>query len=249
MAFASFCPEVWAHYFNLPDRAFPTLWSLTHWLSMGEIMRLLSVFLLLFISASASAEAPKISSVINLYGVTFQYGAPPWISKGENLLKEVKPYRQQRGNDFVFELIPAAESFDSWKTLFAINAGRINRVIPAKMWKDYNLTTFKSVCWGFKEKILSMDDNTALVQITCPRVVGKPLMKGYEGGVGEIGIFAFMVVGNVLINHHLEWRGHGFDPDDKASWPATQEQIDKGIKLMQSVKAMKGNMVVSFDPS
>lgn len=208
-------------------------------------MKLMFCALVLLVSMTAAADDKKISSVVNLYGVTFQYGAPPWVVGAPNPLSAVNPYRNQQGNNFVLEFIPADEEFDSWKTMFAVSAMRNNRTIPVDPWIDYSLATLKRVCKGYRDKVLHRTDKVALVQMSCPRVVGAP-MKGYEGGMGEIGIFAFLVQGEVLINHHIEWRGKAFDPDDEATWPVAQDQIDIAIGIMREAKAIKEDSVVGF---
>ena len=209
-------------------------------------MRLISIFLVVIFSVGVFAEEKKISSVVNLYGVIFQYGIPPWVGKTDNPLAEFKPYRSQKGNDFILEFIPADETFEDWNTMFAVSATRNNRTVPVNIWKDYVLSTLKSACMGYKENTLVMKGHVALAQITCPRVKGAP-MKGYEGGKGEIAVFAFLIHDNVLINHYIEWRGKAFDADDQTTWPVTQEEIEKAIETLKSAKAFNDKFVVRFD--
>ncbi len=209
-------------------------------------MRIFLAFALLVFSAAGFAEEKKITSVVNLYGVTFQYGIAPWVDTTKNPLEQVKPYRHQQGNDFILEFIPADETFEDWKTIFAISATRNNRTVPVGLWKDYSLEGLRKHCERYEEKTLVESETVALVQVFCPKVVGAPI-KGYGGRMGEIGLFAFMVHDKILINHHIEWRGHSFNTKYPNKWPVQQGEIDKAIELLKSAKAFTPQLVVSFD--
>ncbi|UTW59591.1 hypothetical protein KFE96_04590 [Kordiimonas sp. SCSIO 12603] len=209
-------------------------------------MRLFFVLLLVIISNHVLADEKKISSVINLYGVTFQHGTPPWITDVENPFLEVRPFRNQKGRNFVFELIPRDESFKNWKSIFAVSALKNNRPIAAKIWSDYSLQALRDACQSYSEEVLLMEKNIALIKVYCPKVVGVP-MPGYEGDVGEIGVFAFLVMDNVLINHHIEWRGSAFDTSNPETWPISVEGIEKGLTELKKAKAISSAGMLGFD--
>jgi len=209
-------------------------------------MRILLILLIFSVSnLSAADDVSKATSVVNLYGVVFTYGVPPWVTPGDDMLEQMKPFRDQKGRSFVLEFIPADEEFDSWKTMFAVSAYRHNQTAPVQGWRDWSLDTLKNVCSGYRENTLFLEGPVALVQVICPRVVGAP-MKGYEGGMGEVGVFAFMVHGNVLINHHIEWRGKAFDADNEATWPVSRTEIDKALKVLKQASAFNEKTIIKF---
>lgn len=198
-----------------------------------------------FLTSDVNVDRPEATSVINLYDVTFTYGVPPWVSGTANILKEVKPYRSQKGDDFIYELIPADESFENWSTLFAVSAMRNNRSVPVTTWRDYGLDLMRTSCQGYRELTYLVNENVALLQVFCPRVKGMP-MKGYEGGMGEIGLFAFIVHDTILIKHYVEWRGQAFDIDNPLEWPVEQSEIDKVLTSMKLVTATTPKLTIKL---
>ena len=209
-------------------------------------MRWLGFLILIAISTLANAEESKVKSVVNLYGVTFTYGAPPWVTPGDDLLGQIKPFRDQKGPSFLLELIPSDQEFESWTDMFSVTAFRNNGPVPVSKWQMVSLNSLKQVCRGYKEETLLSANNVSLVKVYCPRVVAAVPMKGYEGGVGQVAVFAFMANGNVLINHRMEWRGPAFEISNPESWPTSQDEIDRSLSILKQAEAIGVNGIVSF---
>lgn len=208
-------------------------------------MRAFMFFLTCLIAFGASAQEQKASSVVNLYGVTFSYGIPPWVTPGENMLQQVKPFRDQKGPSFLMEFIPSDEEFESWNNMFAISAFRNNTPVPMTIWQQVSLDTLRKVCVGYSETPLVQEEKVALVQVVCPRIAGVPL-QGYDGDVGQVAVFAFLMHGGVLINHRMEWRGEAFDGDDRATWPVEPSELETVAQSFRGAKAFKDGETVSF---
>lgn len=211
-----------------------------------------SIIFLVLMTVSSFSYAKKetdkpqsITSVINLYGVAFSYGSPPWIEVAINIAKESKFYKNQQGRDFIYEAIPSDETFENWKTMYAVKARKARQNVTLTAWEDSNINVFKKACQDVKIKYLVMDVNVSFAQIICPKVVNFNL-HGYENGVGEVGLFAFLKHDNVFISHYIEWRGDAFDAHDRESWPVDEEQLNKAIANLKKASTFKDGKVVSF---
>lgn len=212
----------------------------------GGNMRFILVFTLYFLTTAAISQDQRASSVVNLYGVTFKYGIPPWVTPGNDMLKQMKPFRDQKGPSFLLEFIPADQEFENWTEMFSVSAFRNNQPAPVEMWRQVSLATLAKVCSGYDEQTLLTGEKVVLVKVICPRVTAVAPIEGFSGGVGQVAVFAFMVSGNVLINHRMEWRGSAFDAGNKSSWPATGEEIDEALSILKQATAMNGQTLVQF---
>lgn len=208
-------------------------------------MRIFVTLVVFLIASATNAQEQKVSSVINLYGVTFTYGIPPWVTPGDTMLDQVKTFRDQKGPSFLIEFIPSDEEFESWNKMFAISAYRNTAPVPIDLWQNVSLDTLRKVCQGYKETVLVKQEKVALVQVVCPRIAGVPL-KGYEGDIGQVAVFAFLMNGSVLINHRMEWRGAAFDGEDESSWPVEVSEVEAVAQALQGAKATGGAGVIAF---
>lgn len=195
------------------------------------MIRHILVFLFfLAVSPLAYSEEPpqKITSDINLYGVAFSYAAPPWVKNTEDILKGSKHYKNQKGPNFIRESIPADQTFETWKTMYAVRAYHSKKNMSLSTWENQTLNIFKITCLGYYFDYLEVHSNVSLIKVICPKNTGST-KNGYSKNTGEISLFAFLKNGNVLISHYIEWRGKSFHINDQKSWPVDKKQLDKAI--------------------
>lgn len=197
----------------------------------------LKILILLFtVLVSQTFAAEKISEqMTNLYGKTFSYSIPPWSSGDmDKIMDESKFSRQQQGPMFMLEAVPAAESFESWKTIFSIRAAQSSK-IPLQQWVNMSLKSFMDYCESPEFVTLKEDKKSQTIKVVCPKVIGLSLF-GYDEGVGEIGVFRFLKDDDVLVSHYIEWRGRAFDKTDEKTWPVSQDKIQDGIAIIERSK-------------
>lgn len=206
----------------------------------------------LLASVSAHAESDKkainITSGINLYGVTFQHGSPPWLKRvtdDQEILKASKFFKDQKGPKFIYEAIPADETFEAWKTIYVVKALKNIQKMPLSKWEFSNLTIFRQVCPDVQIEYLVMGAKVSLVQVVCQKILNYS-QDGYDKGMGEVGLFVFMKQDDVLISHYTEWRGEAFTYRDRKSWPVTEGQLQEGIVNMKKAKAIGQKSIVTF---
>jgi|GEM_PF-4172322 len=189
-------------------------------------------------------ETAKGTSVVNLYGISFSFGMAPWVSHPKKAMTESEYFRSNKGNQFMLEAIPKGQTFEKWKTLYAVSAIKIGRKIPLKTWEDVTLNNFKKTCTDGEFKELVRKEAVSLYQVVCPKISG-PKKMGYKKKMGEVGVFAFFVVDGVLISHYIEWRGKSFSMDNPKKWPVSQSELAKVTNLIKGAVATKGGLQVS----
>src|SRR3989339_2054847 len=65
----------------------------------------------------------KVSLVINIFDAIVTYPSPSW-QRSINIQNEHEFYRDQQGSQFIFEMIPKGEAFETWSKMLVISGVR-----------------------------------------------------------------------------------------------------------------------------
>jgi hypothetical protein len=215
----------------------------------GTYLGVLASFLLLFFASSialAATQYPvdKLKSVIPLYGKVLHFPVPSWIDGSAASIQELmksKLFRKQLKDQFIFEQVQSHETFAHWTQLYAVFAFLVRNDSMNLDWLvTSSIEPFTMACGKDNLKIKTIDstENAKTIQVFCMNSPFAPKDSGYGSGIGEIGLFHFLVKGDLLVKVYQEWRGKQYTMSDTFSWPvkpATIKEMQRRFKTIHLI--------------
>ncbi|HID68416.1 MAG TPA: hypothetical protein EYP31_09230 [Roseibacterium sp.] len=182
----------------------------------------LGILYCLFASNMAVAQNETPTFVINLFGLTATYEAPPWV-QSKIALDEVEIFRQEgvSGNGtrvFITEYIPQGESIEAWTELYAIHAETpLSGSVDSYMVGMFE--GFQSACDGaLLQTSNTTAENVSLGVIFCPIYLSDP-------STGEVAFVHLQMVRDILVRNYYHRRVPAFDPNVET--PLSLQEIQR----------------------
>lgn len=185
---------------------------------------LLTFFLLQMQTTILASKESSIVQVINLYGQTLKFPAPNWVPNNhpKGGIKLSKLNKIQKGNLFLFEMVPMSEDFQNWKTFYGVAAQRDGRMDVQSMEKQV-VASYAKACTKLDVEHVQIAKQGTLILLYC-------LSYKSNNRVGELGVFRIIKSGDVTVRVFHEWRGAAFVREDKESWPVEWSSVSKVVK-------------------
>ena len=164
-------------------------------------------------------------SPIDLFGETLVFFLPDWTEgkSVEETLAASKVERQQSGDVFRIEMIPADQEFSDWSDFQAILAQRGAVSVAAELNTIESL--YRQGCDPARTLVVRSDrmenpptDGTGFATVFCGAYAADP-------SKGEIGVFRVVRQGDVTARVYREWKGDAFDLDDRDSFPVSMDRV------------------------
>lgn len=188
--------------------------------------------------AQTNFDPRKIKQVINIFDATVSYPAPSW-QRSINVQNEHEFYRDQKGNQFLFEMIPKGEAFTAWSKMLVV-AG-LQQPAGANMdlglFAKKQLVPFVRICdrESFSVQKLTSTRDVLTYIVYCTDSPGGPTNIGYGPGVGELALITFRKAGRTFIKVVHEWRGPRYTGADRNSWPVKYDTLMDMIGRFQKI--------------
>ncbi|MFT6658830.1 MAG: hypothetical protein ACJAZW_001995 [Maritalea sp.] len=214
-----------------------------------DFFKAIAIFVLLGLSPTAAqAEEPPNHNVM-LYGNLLLFHGPSWVSSVENSIELSEISRKNEKTHFLLELIPKNEKFESWSKIFAVLAEPDKSLTP-EIIAEQTYGVYGGACNDavFDSVQLPKTGNSGtqlsgyLFVIHCPSYRNDPKR-------GQITAYRILKSGDVTARVYQEWRGPAYDVQDKASWPASFNEISLMVQRLlatsfvspESIESENGN--------
>ena len=201
-------------------------------------------------AGAEEVDAAGIPQQINLYDVILKYPQPAWISGRMDraaLLARSEFFKEQVGPRFIFEQIPAGQTFDAWKSLYAVVAEelRAGQAVPMGTFIDLSVEQNRLACatGAFGVQTVSLSDDNALVVMICGSTENGPQDIGYGPDVGELSVWRFIVFENTYLKLYHRWRGAAFRPDNRTDWPVSDPNLQEMVRKMADEVEVHPNLL------
>jgi len=214
----------------------------------ARVLRILGLALWLPLTCLSPLQAEpldpeKFSIKINLFEITASLPAPSW-QKTMDTMAESKVFKKQTGPQFIFELIPKGDKFESWSKIYAAYALK-SSTTTFKNFINGSLGVFFQACGkeNFGTQLLGKSDTARLYLIMCQSTGAGPAKLGYGKDIGEATLMMLSQHRSTLVKIYHSWRGPKFSKTDNRTWPVAKSE------LQEMVRRFKGMSLTPLQPA
>ncbi len=157
-----------------------------------------------------SSSSSKLATV-RVYDGVVKFPAPVWADDSLTTLQLSKPFSDQKGPSYIFELIHKDDDFDGWKRLYSFSGNR--RPDLARMNPDtYAMLVARSYlgsCPEYSRELIEpawSENGSRTIVLLCGNTLQQAGRYGYGPDVGEVALMRFLKFENTMIVAQFAWR-------------------------------------------